>query len=150
MRNHIYVKSKNEPPHDKTNKMTYAPSEDSYQSGHPPSLIRVFAVCMRKPWVLSYPLSAYQILRSDWVYAQADMSLRWAHRSFCWFCHGAAQMLMQSKQANLYVTGAPMVITTELVSPQCYHCIKNPIHPHPKIYRNMACLGNDVHWLHGR
>ena len=33
-----------EPPHDKTNKMTNVPSEDSDQSGHPPSLIRVFAV----------------------------------------------------------------------------------------------------------
>ena len=32
-----------EPPHDKTNKMT-APSDDSDQPGHPPSLIRVFAV----------------------------------------------------------------------------------------------------------
>ena len=33
-----------EPPHDKTNKMTFVPSEDSDQSGHPPSMIRVFAV----------------------------------------------------------------------------------------------------------
>ena len=33
-----------EPPHDKTNKMTCAPSEDSDQPGHKPSLIRVFAV----------------------------------------------------------------------------------------------------------
>ena len=33
-----------EPPYDKTNKMTYAPSEDSDQPGHPPSLIRVFTV----------------------------------------------------------------------------------------------------------
>ena len=30
--------------HDKTNKMTFVPSEDSDQPGHPPSLIRVFAV----------------------------------------------------------------------------------------------------------
>ena len=37
--------SKFEPPHDKTNKMICAPSEDSDQPGHPPSLIRVFAVC---------------------------------------------------------------------------------------------------------
>ena len=34
-----------EPSHDKTNKMTYAPSEGSDQPGHPPSLIRVFTVC---------------------------------------------------------------------------------------------------------
>ena len=33
-----------EPPHDKTNKVAYAPGEDSYQSGHQPSLIRVLAV----------------------------------------------------------------------------------------------------------
>ena len=33
-----------EPPRDKTNIMTCAPSEDSDQPGHPPSLIRVFAV----------------------------------------------------------------------------------------------------------
>ena len=32
-----------EPPHDKPNKMTFVPSEDSDQPGHPPSLIRVFA-----------------------------------------------------------------------------------------------------------
>ena len=31
-------------PHDKTNKVACAPSEDSDQPGHPPSLIRVFAV----------------------------------------------------------------------------------------------------------
>ena len=47
-----------EPPHDKTNKMTCAPSADSDQPGHPPSLIRVFAVRMKKAWPLSYPLSA--------------------------------------------------------------------------------------------
>ena len=34
-----------EPAHDKTNKMTCVPSEDSDQPGHPPSLIRFFAVC---------------------------------------------------------------------------------------------------------
>ena len=34
----------NEPTHDKTNKMACAPSEDSGQPVHPPSLIRVFAV----------------------------------------------------------------------------------------------------------
>ena len=42
----IYLDSRKkhfEPPHDKTNKMTFKPSEDSDQPGHPPSLIRVFA-----------------------------------------------------------------------------------------------------------
>ena len=31
-------------PYDKTNKMAFAPSEDSDQPRHPPSLIKVFAV----------------------------------------------------------------------------------------------------------
>ena len=43
-----------------------APSEDSDQPGHPPSLIRVFAVRMKKAWVLSYPLSVQRRLWSDW------------------------------------------------------------------------------------
>ena len=62
-----------------------APSEDSDQSGHPPSLIRVFAVCMKKAWVLSYPLSAQRRLWSDWADAQADLSLRWAHNHIVGF-----------------------------------------------------------------
>ena len=58
-----------EPRHDKTNKMSVrpAPSEDSDQSGHPPSLIRVFAAHMKK---------------AD---AQVDLSLRWAHTHFVGF-----------------------------------------------------------------
>ena len=44
-----------------------APSEDSDQPGHAPSLIRVFAVRMKKAWVLSYPLSAQRRLWSDWA-----------------------------------------------------------------------------------
>ena len=43
-----------------------APSEDSDQIGHPPSLIRVFAVHIKNDWVLSYPLSAQRRLWSDW------------------------------------------------------------------------------------
>ena len=38
------VISQLEPPHDKTNEMACAPSEDSDQPGRAPSLIRVFAV----------------------------------------------------------------------------------------------------------
>ena len=53
-----------EPAHDKTYKMACAPSEDSDQPGRPPSLIRVFAVRMKKAWVLSYPLGAQRRLLS--------------------------------------------------------------------------------------
>ena len=58
-----------------------APSEDSDQSG----LIRVFAVCMKKDWVLSYPLSAPRRLWSDWADAHADLSLRSALTHFVAF-----------------------------------------------------------------
>ena len=68
-----------EPPHDKTNEMACAPSEDSDQPGHPPSLIRVSAVRMKKAWVLSYPLSAQRGLWSDWEDAQADLSNHSCH-----------------------------------------------------------------------
>ena len=74
-----------EPRHDKTNKLTSVPSEDSEQSGHPPSLIRVFAVRMKKAWVLSYPLSTQRRHWLDWADAQADLSLRWAHSHFVGF-----------------------------------------------------------------
>ena len=46
----------------KPNKMACEPSEDSDQPWQPPSLIRVFAVRMKKAWVLSYPLSAQRRL----------------------------------------------------------------------------------------
>ena len=74
-----------EPWHDKTNKMAYAPSEDSDQPGHPPSLIRVFADRMKKPWVLSYPLSTQRKFWSVWADTQADLSLCWAHTHFVGF-----------------------------------------------------------------
>ena len=45
----------------------------------PPSLIRLFAVRMKKLWVLSYPFSTQRRLWSDWADAQADLSLRLAH-----------------------------------------------------------------------
>ena len=70
------------------------PSEDSDKPGHPPSLIRVLAVRMMKAWVLSYPLSAQRGLWSDWADSQADLSLRWAHMPYCWFCHVAAHILL--------------------------------------------------------
>ena len=63
-----------------------APSEDSDQPGHPPSLIRVFAVCMKKPWVLSYPLSAQRrLIRLGGCPGCSESSLG-AH-SLCWVCH---------------------------------------------------------------
>ena len=61
-----------EPPHDKTNRMACAPSEDSDQPGHPPSLIRVFAVRSRiRPVWSESSLSAGRKLGS--------LATHWAH-----------------------------------------------------------------------
>ena len=54
--------AENELPGDKINKMICAPSDDSDQPGHLPSLTRVFTVRMKKAWVLSYPLNAQRRL----------------------------------------------------------------------------------------
>ena len=68
-----------------------APSEDSDQPGHPPSLIRVFAVRMKKAWVLSYPLSAQRrLIRLGGCPGWSESSL--GAQPHCWFCHEAAQI----------------------------------------------------------
>ena len=67
--------------------MISSPSKDSDQNW-----IRFFPVRMKKAWVLSYPLSIQRRLWSVWADAQAELSLRWAHKSFCWFCNTQAHM----------------------------------------------------------
>ena len=56
-----------------------APSEDSDQSGHPPSLIRVFACAQ---WVAEDPsflhADSEDSDQTGRISAQADLSLRWA------------------------------------------------------------------------
>ena len=75
----------NEPPHDKTNKMACAPSEDSDQPGHPPSLIRIFAVAWRKRGSLATNRAHSQ--NSDqtgpsWVHSHfVGFNMRWPK---CW------------------------------------------------------------------
>ena len=88
---------------DKTNKMTYAPSEDSDQPGHPPNLIRVFAVRMKKACILSYPLSAQRRLWSDLVDAQPDLSLRWAHSHFVGFVMRRLKWHLGKPEASLCI-----------------------------------------------
>ena len=52
----------------------------------------VFAVRIKKPWELSFPLRAQRRLWSDLGDAQADQSLRWVHMPFCLFWHAAAHL----------------------------------------------------------
>ena len=81
-------------------KWTLRPAKTD-QSRHSYSLIRVFAVCMKKHLVLSYPDPA-----------QTDQSLRWAHRSFYWFCRAAAQMNLASAVTCLRLVGLSMALST--------------------------------------
>ena len=74
----------------------------------------VLAVGMKKHYVLSYPLSALQGLRSDSADAQADPSLCWAHRSFCWFCHVVAHFALVST-----APGPPVLVFFCLTSQDC-------------------------------
>ena len=106
------VKLLNEPPHDKTNRMTCAPSKDSDQPGHPPSLIRVFTVCMKKAWDLSYPLSAQQrLIRPGGCPGWSESSL--GAQSFCWFCHEVAQISGLLKMAVIILKFEQCVSTIE-------------------------------------
>ena len=67
-----------------------APSEDSNQPGHQPSLIRVFVVRMKKPWVLRYPLSSRKtLIRLGGCPSWSESSL--GADTFCWFCSVVAQ-----------------------------------------------------------
>ena len=71
--------------------MTWAPSEDSDQPGHPPSLISL--LCTQ--WSVKDP----RYLHADSEYSDKTgwmprliSVFTGSHKSFCWFCHAAAQM----------------------------------------------------------
>ena len=83
------LKHENEPPYDKTNKMTVRPAKTQISLGIP-QVWSVFTVHLMGSWGPNVSSCGQQRLRSDWADAQADMSLRWAQRPFCWFCHEVA------------------------------------------------------------
>ena len=87
--------------------MACAPSEDSDRPGHPPSLIRVFAGRLMGSQGLTLSSSGQRRLWSDWADAQADLGLRWANMSFCWFCHDAAYLSIITPCCLAYFTYEP-------------------------------------------
>ena len=86
----------NEPQHDKTNKMACAPSED-WSAWASTQFEQSHAVRMKKVLVLATHW-AHSEDPSDWVDAQADLSLHWVHMPYCWFCRDAAQMGLSNLQ----------------------------------------------------
>ena len=84
--------------HDMTKPTKWLCAQRRLRSSLMPRLIRVFAVRMKKPWVLSYPLSAQRRLWSDWADAQADLNLRWAHTHFVGFVMSWLTCIRHKKQ----------------------------------------------------
>ena len=81
----------NKLPHDKTNN-DVCPAKTQISLGIRLVWSESSLSTWRKLGSLGYSLSTQQRLLSDWADAQADLSLRWAHRSFCWFCHEAEKI----------------------------------------------------------
>ena len=81
------------PAHDKTYHKTCVTSKDSGQPVNPPSIARVLV------YLSSHSLEAAEgpcdqrRLWSDCADAQADLNLRWSHKSYCRFCHALAPMV---------------------------------------------------------
>ena len=78
--------------------MVCVSSEDSDQPGHPPSLIRVFDVCMKKAWVQH---TVKTLSQTGWMLGI---------QSFCWFCHEAAHFTFVQKEGTSTYKGHFRVI----------------------------------------
>ena len=74
-------------------------------------------------WVAKDPrfLHADSKLLSDWAGAQADLSLCWAHRSFCWFCH---------VQAHIIILMSPFLSYCRWIPP--HKILKQALYEHQK------------------
>ena len=138
----------------------YAPSEDSDQPGHPPCLIRVFAVRMKKAWVLSYPLSAQRRLWSDWADAQADLSLRWAHSHFVgfvmkrlkWLCEVRlvclvfVSIFLCVEEKDIFILGIEFTYTWTYQTTSEF-CETLQCHCFPFAFEIFLCILNSISYL---
>ena len=95
-----------EPRHDKTNKISVRPA-NSDQPGHPPSLIKVFAVRSMGSW--RFKVSSC----GQWRLIRLGRFPGWSEPGpFCWFCHVAAQITEILRQR-----------ARSLISPGVFTCI---------------------------
>ena len=83
-----------EPPHDKTNEIHVHPAKTQISLGICP-VWSESSLCAQWVHVAKDPSFRHADSEdwSDWADAQADLSLRWAHLPFRWFCHEAAHLL---------------------------------------------------------
>ena len=80
------------------------------------SLTRVFPVHSIGSYGPTVSLGGQQRLWLDWVDAQADPSLRRAHKSFCCFCHAAAHIFSSRSFLCLFVLEFYGPVNNELMS----------------------------------
>ena len=82
-------------PDDKTNNMTVRPAKTQISLGiHP-----IWSESLLSAWryiASSATHWAHCEDWPDWADAQADLSLRWAHRPYCLFCHEAAHLSVRA------------------------------------------------------
>ena len=118
--------------------MACAPSEDSDQSGHPPSLIRVFAVRMKKAWVL-YTDWAHsedsdqtgRMPRLIWFFAGRKVTLLVLSCRGSIFCSGRCHLqACISKARCIFADKGPMAWVSWLHNDLCHFAILNvlPLH----------------------
>ena len=135
--------------------MTCAPSVDSKQSGNSPSLIKVFAVRSKRKcshWPSKLSSCGQRSLWSDWTDAQADLSLCWARKSFCWFCRAAAQICLHClsqiirrlscnsdvSRAIVYTSKNPWVDPRPPPQPPTREVAAKPVSPTPHPVKSIA------------
>ena len=64
-------------------------------------ICRVWSASSLSPWRnlgFSFTQWVHSEDWSDCADVQADQSLHWVHRSFCWFCHAAAHLLQRQNE----------------------------------------------------
>ena len=114
---------KHELSHDKTNNLHVRPEKTQVSLGIRPVWSESSLSTWRKLGALSTHW-AHSELWSDWADAQADLSLRRVHRSYCWFCCVAA-----SEQQSLKDDNQPLR-THSLISAfvvRCLDCVKSKV-----------------------
>ena len=98
----------------------------AWAPGHPPSLIRGFAVRNKKACVLSYPLSAQRrLIRLGRCPGWSESSL--GALSFCWFCHVVAHFSNSDYYSNFLAFFpaklSPVIYLHQQVHFQFYGCL---------------------------
>ena len=95
---------KYEPRQDKTNKMSVRPAKTQISLGIRP-VWSESSLCAQ--WVAKDPRFLHGDSEdwSDWVYAQADLSLRWAHTRFIDFVMSRLNYILSKKDSDYVWVG---------------------------------------------